>query len=945
MHLRRRLFWLLILLVPPGAVGAWVAADWWFCLPDGEVAAYVGRERCAACHQKEVDAWTGSDHDRAMDLATPETVLGDFDNRQYTEFALEDLAKLPGGELRAVAAEVRAGPWALVLRGAGREFRQQVLSSLPESARAEVIEAEKAPFPVRPCDVVTARQEIGDVARRLQAAGRIKLPFGVTSTMFRRGDEFFVTTDGPTGKLETFRVKYVFGFRPLQQYLVEFPDGIELADGARMPKGSIQCLRLSWDTERKRWFGQYPGEQVPAGDELHWTGRLQNWNYMCADCHSTDLRKNYDQAAHAYRTTFSEIDVSCETCHGPGSLHVEIAESKRFFWDRRYRYGLPSLKDPDPRVEIENCAPCHSRRRIVSPDCPAEEQFQQRSGKYLDHYAHELFDQQSPLLADRALYYADGQILEEDYEYGSFIQSKMYEKGVRCTNCHDPHAVRVKVADPTDNQLCTGCHSGAHPSGKYDTATHHHHTDASKPGTRCVECHMPETRYMVVDPRRDHSLRVPRPDLTVSLGIPNACNGCHHDLSKGETPQWAADKVRQWYERREPDRHFAHAIAAGRAQQPGGEEALVALLRRRDTSAMVRASALLLLADYRSGNSRAAARGALEDPEALVRMTAVSALADLRGPNLADLLAPMLRDPVRAVRTEAARGLSQVPIGELPPEDRDAFREALGQYMLGQESLADQPFAHVNMALVYDNQGRTDLAQAQYETAVRLDPRSLPARNNLGRLYADQAAAAEKRVPLLVKAGRDEEAAELEQQIRRQRAMAEEQFLAAIGAHPGFVEVRDNLARLYYVEGKTAEAETQFRKIIELQPRLAEARYSVGLMLAEDPNRLADAAKYLAEAARLAPAEARVRYNFGLALLKLGRAKEAEQELTAARSLAPNEPDYVFALADLYLGQERWTEALECAQRLVFLRPEVPQFRAMLEQCRAKAAPRRPGTP
>ena len=366
----------------------------------------------------------------------------------------------------------------------------------------------------------------------------------------------------------------------------------------------MQCLPIAWDTENQSWYHLYCKEPIPFDDPLHWTGPLQNWNYMCAECHTTNLQKNYNLRENTYHTTWSEIDVSCETCHGPGSLHVKLAESGGVFWDRRYRYGLPELNETQPRGVIENCAPCHSRRRVVHPDATP-------GGKFLDSYL--------PEVLDRELYYADGQILDEDYVYGSFIQSRMYDEEVSCIDCHDPHTAKVKF---TDNRLCCQCHISAN----YDTPSHHYHPDDSQPGTLCVECHMPETKYMVVDPRRDHSLRIPRPDLTVWLGIPNACNGCHDDFAKGETPEWALETVNQWYGKRKAPLHFAYGIAAGRELKPAGDKQLTAIVRQKELRGAIRASAIALLSGYRSGGGEAAAVAGLEDPDELIRAVSVRSL-------------------------------------------------------------------------------------------------------------------------------------------------------------------------------------------------------------------------------------------------------------------------------------------------------------------------------
>ncbi|MFM9115809.1 MAG: multiheme c-type cytochrome, partial [Planctomycetota bacterium] len=276
----------------------------------------------------------------------------------------------------------------------------------------------------------------------------------------------------------------------------------------------LHVLRITWDTHGKRWFYLNPpgsNERLAPDDLLNWTSVAQRWNTMCADCHSTNLQKNFDVASGIYHTTFSEIDVSCESCHGPGSLHVQLASARSLFWDRKLGYGLAPLKAEPNDHEIHACAPCHARRRQLAAGTRPGDNF-------YDAYSHSLLEPTT--------YHADGQIQDEVYEFGSFTQSKMYHKNIRCSNCHDPHSAKLKHPG---NQLCTSCH--AHSAGKYDGPSHHHHEPNSS-GAQCVNCHMPETHYMDVDPRRDHSLRVPRPGMSVELGTPNACTQCHLQVDK-----------------------------------------------------------------------------------------------------------------------------------------------------------------------------------------------------------------------------------------------------------------------------------------------------------------------------------------------------------------------------------------------------------------------------
>lgn len=855
-RLFRRL--LLASLVASALLAALLAADWWFALPADATAEYVGRQSCAECHPKETELWTASDHDRAMDHATAETVLGDFNDCRFTHVAFEDLVRLSDAEVQALAKVIDPDIWAAALHGAAPALEKKVMAALSPEAAARVTELRRNPVPLRPSDAITAQQAVGDAARRLIATGQLKADFAVTTRFFREGGKYFARTDNRAGDLETFEVKYVFGVRPLQQYLVEFPDG------------RVQCLPVSWDTERNQWFHLYPGERIPHDDPLHWTRPLQNWNYMCAECHTTNLQKNFDVATNTYHTTWSEIDVSCETCHGPGSLHVKLAESKGFFWDRRHGYGLPDLKQEDHRVQVETCAPCHARRRVVAPG-------HQAGARLLDYFVPETLDGQE--------YYADGQILDEDYEYSSFIQSKMYHQKVRCSNCHDPHSIKIKFPD---NRLCGQCHT---PS-KYDTPLHHHHPDSSQPGTKCVDCHMPVTKYMVVDPRRDHSLRIPRPDLTVALGIPNACNLCHRDQAKEETPQWAADQVEKWYGARKGPPHFAHAIAAGRDGKPGADRDLYALTRHQDTRGIVRASAIALLSRYQSDTAVAAAVEGLRSDDPLVRTTAVRSLEFLAPEELHRRLSPMLFDPIRAVRTEAARLLAAVPRNTFSPRDRDAFDAVLAEYIRGQSAVAEQPGAHLGLGVIYAQQGQPERAQQAYETSLRLDPEFIPARINLAMLF---------------------------DQLGRKR-----------DAEGEFRRVVDQLRQ-------ESEAEKPFRDLGAIRRELADARYSLGLLVAEDETRLGEAVELLGLASQGAPDNPRVKYNYGLALQRLNRHAEAEQALKAAYDLAPHVPDYLHALAILYAQQEQWSRAIACAKELVRSQPGDPRFEQFLQYLEQQA--------
>jgi len=546
---------------------------------------------------------------------------------------------------------------------------------------------------------------------------------GVASKFFRRDARYMVRTDGPDGALHDYEVRYTFGVAPLQQYLVGFPDG------------RFQAPEIAWDSRPaklggRRWFHLYPGEKIDHTDPLHWTGTAENWNYMCADCHSTNVRKSWSAQTGTYSTRFAEVSVSCEACHGPGSRHVawasEPPERRRtdphkglsialderagVFWSRDPATRKPTRSRPRTSDrEIEMCARCHSRRGLIHEDVV---------------HGQPVGDDYRVALLDDDLYHPDGQIKGEVYEYGSFLQSRMFAEGVTCSDCHDPHRGGLRASG---DQLCVQCHAAE----TYATPRHHVH-DPGSPGARCVGCHMPAVTYMVVDPRRDHSLRVPRPDLSVKLGVPNACNACHANRSAA----WAARTVETWYGHTPSGlQQFAEALATGRQGAPGAERLLAALVADRSQPAIARASAIARLDNRLTPATLAVVRDALGDASSLVRRAAVHALAYADPRVRATLVSPLLDDAVRVVRLEAAVTMAGVPQDLLPSPTRGALEKATAEFVATQELNGDRPEAHLGLATLYASQQGFERAEAELERALSIDPAFVPASVNLADLY------------------------------------------------------------------------------------------------------------------------------------------------------------------------------------------------------------------
>jgi predicted CXXCH cytochrome family protein len=542
----------------------------------------------------------------------------------------------------------------------------------------------------------------------------------VTSRFFKRDDKFFVNTDGADGKLADFEIRYVFGVTPLQQYLIAFPDG------------RMQALGIAWDSRPKdkggqRWFHLYPGEKLAAGNPLHWTRIDQTWNFMCAECHSTELRKNYDAAKNTYATTWAEIDVACEACHGPGSAHVAWAKG-----DKRGAGGLTvhfderegvhwaldpatgSARRSTPRTsakELETCGMCHSRSaKIAEPWRPGQA----------------LLQTHLPSLLQPGLFEADGKSLDEVYNYAPFRQSKMFMAGVSCSDCHDPHSLKL-VAD--GDAVCGQCHD----ERKFAAASHHHHADGS--GARCVACHMPVKTYMRVDPRHDHAFRVPRPDESVRFGTSNACTDCHQD----EDAAWAAAAVERWFgPGRKGFQTWTETFAAARAGKPEAASLLLKLAVGPDAPSIARATAFESLAAFPSPDAVAAARRGLADADPLVRLAALRALRPFPAQQIWPLASHLLADPVLAIRIETASLLAAMPQDSLPLADRERLSRAIDEYVKAQRVNADRPEHRLNLGNLYLQQHRLAEAEAEYTAARALDPGFTPVYVSLAQLYAQQ---------------------------------------------------------------------------------------------------------------------------------------------------------------------------------------------------------------
>jgi predicted CXXCH cytochrome family protein len=669
---------------------------------------------------------------------------------------------------------------------------------------------------------------------------------GVGTTFFRRGEEFWVNTDDEQGDARDFRVDFTFGVEPLQQYLVSL-------DGGR-----YQALLTAWDTRPaaaggQRWLHLSPDAAPDHEDPLHWTGVYYNWNSSCAECHSTGLTKNLDPATNTFATTWSSVNVDCEACHGPGSLHAATpaaarlglaAAARTWVFAEGARIATRVPEGPND-AEIEVCAQCHSRRTQLN-----------------DAYepGDPLLDGFRPALLDPGLYHADGQILDEVYEYGSFLQSAMYAAGVTCTDCHDPHGGQVRA---TGNALCATCHA---PSA-YDTREHHRHATGAS-GSQCVDCHMSERTYMVVDARRDHSFRLPRPDLSATLGVPNACNGCHAEQSV----EWAAAQVAAWYPSgRAGTFHYSQALHAGRVWARDRHVLLTRTIGDSEAPAIVRATGINLLAAQMDASDVELVGRSLSDPAPLVQLAAVEALESVPVGLRIDLAQRFLTNSASALRVAAARVLLPAREG-LSVARRADLDAALAEYAAAEQFNADRPESLLN----------------------------------LGNLAAERGAIAE----------------------------AESTYRRALEMHPRFVPTYVNLSDIYRRQGREREAEEVLRRGIAVEPGDSSLKHALGLSLVRS-GRLDEALPMLREASAGATAEPLYTYVYGVALHSSGDTTAGIDVLEEGHRRFPGYAPILFALATM----ERDAGALDAArvyvERLLEVSPGDPGARALAAELRA----------
>jgi tetratricopeptide (TPR) repeat protein len=633
-----------------------------------------------------------------------------------------------------------------------------------------------------------------------------------------------ILTRGLGNQRRAYPVVRIIGNNPLRQFLVPAP-------GNR-----LQTCDVSYDPHKNELFDVYGEEERNPGDWGAWTGQGMNWNAMCAACHNTRLRKNYDPQTNSYHTKMAEMSVGCESCHGPMKDHVQ--------WHKNPPPGVakgakdPTIKRQTRDQMLETCAACHARRSEISGDLVPGESF-------YDHFSLTVTDGSDT-------YHPDGQVRDENYEFASFLSSRMGHVGIRCVDCHEPHTGKRLIPG---NLLCMRCHGGGTepPATVIDPLTHGRHKEGSA-GNDCTSCHMPITNYMQRHPRHDHGFTIPDPLLTKEFGTPNACNRCHTD----KDADWSIQHTNAWYGEKmnRPTRTRAMLVARARRGEASARDGLIGMLDTEPIAAWKATACHLLERWSLTPEASKALVSQFADPSPLVREAAVRSLVHpsrQKDESVRKAIQPLLDDPARSVRVAAAWAL----VDTLDLKSK-AGRELV--HMLDLNS--DQPTGRMQLSQFAFHRGDSASAIRQIRKAIEWDPNSPPFHHDLAILLSSTGD-----VPGAIHAIRE-----------------------AIRLAPDDSEYHYKLALALNETGDLPGAAASLGKTVALDPGHARAWYNLGLArnAMDQPQQAITA---LANGEKADPSDAAIPYARATIHARLGQRDAALQAAGRALQIRPDFPE------------------------------------------------------
>jgi tetratricopeptide (TPR) repeat protein len=628
---------------------------------------------------------------------------------------------------------------------------------------------------------------------------------------------------------------------------------------AKMPKGRLQVLPVAYDVKSNAWYDtaksgvrHFP-DRAQRDEALPWTDRLFTFNTTCFNCHVSQLATNYDLETDTYHTTWRESGISCESCHGPGVEHTKAMEAGI---KGRSSKEIKIIRTRDFRHQQMNdmCATCHAKLVPLSTDFIAGD-------KFYDHFDLITLESQD--------FYPDGRDLGENYTFTSWSMSPcLKSEKLDCSQCHTPSG-RPKFEGQQVNQSCLPCHAKI----VENPAAHSHHK-AGSTGNSCIACHMPMSRFAAMM-RTDHSMRPPMPAATIAHKSPNACNVCHKDqLHENHGPEWADEWVRKWYPRdyqAEPLRRAALIDAARKADWKRLPEMLTDVQGQRGDE-IYRNSLVRLLRNCPNPRKWPVLIAALKDGSPLVRSNAAAALEGYLTPESLPELLRAASDPVRLVRIRAAAALAPVPLKRLDDvEARNSLRLAIEEFKKAMAARPDDWASYANLGGFYMDSRDYPAAVDAFETALKLEPRMVPAMVNAALAYSNV----------------------------KQNEKAEAWLRRALKAEPENAAANFNLGLLLAETDRPDEAEKALRAALKSDPQLAPAAYNLAVILGEKKD-FAGAVEWCRKAHDLQPDELKYTHSLALYLQVKGATDEAIALLKPAIQKNPQFLEGSELLAGIY---------------------------------------------
>ena len=625
-----------------------------------------------------------------------------------------------------------------------------------------------------------------------------------------------------------YRIEHVLGGKNVFYFLTPFT------------KGRLQTLPVAYDVNKKEWFDtaasgmrHFPGGE--RGETVNWNESPYTFNTACYSCHVSQLSTNYDPKTDTYHTTWAEPGINCETCHGPSGEHNKIAKATP------KGQPLPELrlirtKTMTKEQRNDLCSSCHAKGSPLTLEYKSGERF---------------FDHFDLVTLEDADFYPDGRDLGENYTLTSWTMSPCAKSGkIDCIHCHTSSG-RYRFKKEKFNNACVPCHEA-----RVNNPTEHTHHRADSEGSKCISCHMPMTAFARMN-RSDHSMLPPTPAVTMAYKSPNACNICHKD----KDAEWADKLVRQWRtcDYQAPVLKRAALIDAGRKRDWSKLSEMLTYISDPKHDEIFATSLIRLISMVQDQKVLAALLIATKDTSPLVRASAIQALGLIPTTESLQALIEATGDEYRLVRVRAAAGIAAFPRMTAPEAYQAQLQKANQEYLASITARPDQWTSHYNMGNYHLGRGDTKSAVASYQAALKLEPQAIMAMVNSSITYA--------------RMGENDK--------------AEKYLQKALKQAPDNAAANFNMGLLKAERKELKAAEKYLKKAFKADPQMSQAAYNLCIIIAQD--RINEGVSWCRKASDLRPQDLTYAYTLAFYLNQKG---DRDMAVKILRPIVEKYPQY-----------------------------------------------------